>query len=67
MEKQIINLTEQEINEQKIWVKKFKDLINKEISYGDLANLNKLKKYTDALQFHMNLIVNPFIEMPVIK
>jgi len=67
MQTQIIKLTQQEIEEQLIWVKKFKDLINKEISFGDLANLNKLKKYTDALQFHMNLVVNPFIEMPVIK
>lgn len=67
MKKQIIKLTEEEIKEQLVWVKKFKDLINKEVSFGDLANLNKLKKYTDALQFHMNLVVNPFIEMPVIK
>ena len=57
-------LTQSEINEQMNFVRKYQDLINKEISYKDLCDLRLLKSYTDSLNKHMELVKNPFIEMP---
>lgn len=60
----IYKLTESQINQQLSYVRKYQDLINKEISYKDLVNLENLKCYTDALNKHMELVKNPYIEMP---
>ena len=65
MKTQLVKLTDKEIQEQKNYVAKYQQLINKEIAMLDLANLENIKIYTSSLEGHLKLVKYPFIEMPV--
>ena len=67
METQLVKLSEKQIEEQKKSAKKYFDLINKELSYGDLVNLENVKSYTDSYKRHSELAKNGYVEMPIIK
>jgi uncharacterized lipoprotein YddW (UPF0748 family) len=58
-------LNENQINEQKKFAAKYYDLIQKELSYKDLCNLTNIKYYSECYKKHMELVYNPYIEMPV--
>lgn len=62
---QLVRLTEKEIAQQLQYVAKYQQLLDREIQYKDLANLENIKKYSDSIASHMKLVVNPYIEMPV--
>jgi len=55
MTKQVVNLTEKEIADQVKYANKYFDLIQKELSYGNLVNLENVNNYTKAYQIHSEL------------
>jgi hypothetical protein len=62
---QLVQLSEKEIEEQLKYVAMYQKLLEREIQYKDLANLENIKKYSDSIASHMKLVVNPYIEMPI--
>jgi hypothetical protein len=64
---QLVKLTEKNIAEQLKYVAMYQKLLEREIQYKDLANLENIKKYSDSIASHMQLVVNPYIEMPIIS
>lgn len=62
---QLVRLTEKQIAEQLKYVAMYKQLLEREINYKDLANIENIKSYSKSIETHMQLVVNPYIEMPV--
>ena len=50
-----VQLSEQEISEQKQYAQKYYDLIQKELGYGDLCNLENLATYNKSYKHHSTL------------
>ncbi len=65
MKTQLIKLSEKEIAQQVQYLAKYQKLLQKEIDYKDLANSENIKSYTNSIKSHIELIKNPFIEMPI--
>ena len=65
MNTQKVKLTTEQINEQYKIAAGYFDLIQIELRYKDLINLEKVEKYIKAYKKHCFLIENPYIEMPV--
>lgn len=59
----IIKLSEKEIAEQKNYAAKYNALIQKELSYKDLMNLENVAKYTKAYQYHCKLAQSGQVEI----
>jgi len=66
MKTQIVELNQEEINEQARLAKKCYDLIQKELGYSDLCNLENIAKYSKSFKYHSNLAKTGTIEMPLI-
>jgi len=58
-----IKLTNQEIKEQKQYVVKYTELINKELSYGDLMNIENITRYAKVIKNANNLISQGFVNI----
>lgn len=67
MKTQQIKLTDEEIKEQEKQANKYKELIEKELSFDDLADWDNIYSYWECYQHSINLINNPVIEMPVFE
>ena len=52
-----IKLTEKEIEQQFKYVTKYQNLLAKEISYKDLANMENINRWMEGIKIHMNLII----------
>ena len=57
-------LSAKEIQNQKNYAQKYLALINKELSYGDLINLENVKSYTESYKRHSELAVLGYVEIP---
>lgn len=66
MTTQKVQLSKEEINDQKKYAASYMALIQKELSYGDLVDTQKVEKYTKAYKQHLQLAESGVIEMPVI-
>jgi hypothetical protein len=66
METILVKLTEQEVAAAKKQADKYYALIQKELSMGDLVNLENVKRYTLEYKTQMCIVQNPYIEMPKI-
>lgn len=62
---QLVRLSEKEIAQQLEYVAKYQKLLQKEINYKDLANLENIKSYSNSIANHMQLVINPYIELPI--
>lgn len=60
----IIALTSQEVAEAQKQADKYYALIQKELSMGELVNIENVARYTKEYKIQMGLVNNPFIEMP---
>jgi len=52
-----IKLTEKEIEQQLKYVAKYQNLLSKEINYKDLADMENINRWIEAIKIHMNLII----------
>lgn len=61
-----IKLSPREITEQKKYADKYFALIQKELSYGDLVNIENVTKYTESFKYHSGLAREGYVkvEMP---
>lgn len=59
----IIKLSAKEIEEQIRFAQKYYDLIQKELSYEDLVNVENVARYTKAYQSHMKLATQGYFEI----
>ena len=66
MKQQVEKLTATEIEEQKKYAQKYLELVQKELSYGDLLNLDNVTKWTEAYKLHSQMAKNGYIMMPCI-
>jgi len=66
MKTQQVKLTAEEIEEQKKYAQKYLDLINHELAYRDLVNVENVTKYTAAYKKHSEIAESGYVEMPVI-
>jgi len=64
MEMILVKLTTQEVATAKVQADKYYALIQKELSMGDLVNLDNITRYTVEYKTQMALVQNPYIEMP---
>lgn len=60
-----VKLSEKQIAEQKSYVAKYLNLINKELGYGDLCNLENLASYNKSFKYHSQLANSGVVEIPV--
>ena len=65
MKTELKKLSENQINEQKKFAAKYFDLIQKELAYKDLCNLNNIKYYSECYKKHMELVYYPYVSLPV--
>lgn len=65
MKTQIIALTKAQVKEQIKFAAKYKALIEKELSYGDLMNLDNINIYAKAMKAHSALAQNGCVEIPI--
>lgn len=63
---QQVKLSEKEIADQKKYAQIYLDLINRELSYGDLVNIENVKSYTESYKRHSELARYGYVEMTVI-
>ena len=63
MATKIVKLSEKEIAQQRIYVSKYLKLINKELSYGDLCNLENLAIYNKSFKYHSKLTNDGVLEL----
>ena len=56
-------LTNEEINDQKKHMNKYADLIEKELSYDDLANWDNIYQYWKSYEAAKKLVQNPEITL----
>jgi len=56
-----IALTENEIQEQHGYSEKYLGLIEKELGYGDLVNVENVTRYTECYKNAQKLIQDPFV------
>jgi hypothetical protein len=61
-----VKLSTREINDQKNYAALYLALIQKELSYGDLVNLENVRIYTEAFKHHSILAADGYVlvEMP---
>lgn len=61
-----VKLSAREIIEQQKYADKYLALIQKELSYKDLVNLDNVAKYTESFKYHSGLAVDGYVkvEMP---
>lgn len=64
MEMILVKLTAQEVATAKAQADKYYALIQKELSMGDLVNVDNVNRYTVEYKTQMALVQNPYIEMP---
>ena len=58
-------LTARDLEEQKTSASMYFDLIQKELGYKDLCNIDNLNKYTEAYKKHCELLVAGEIKIQV--
>jgi len=56
--------SEKEIQDQLGYAQKYSDLIQKELSYGNLANVENMTSYSKSFQHHSQLAKQGYVEMP---
>ena len=56
-----IQLTDKQLKEQKASAELYLALIQKELSYGDLVNLENVNYYTEAYKNHLTIFNNGYI------
>jgi len=61
-----VKLSAREITEQQKYAAKYLALIQKELSYRDLVNLDNVAKYTESFKYHSSLAIDGYVkvEMP---
>lgn len=61
-----VKLSAREIIEQEKYAAKYLALIQKELSYRDLVNLDNVAKYTESFKYHSGLAISGYVkvEMP---
>jgi len=57
-------ISEKEIQDQLGYAQKYSDLIQKELSYGNLANVENMTSYSKSFQHHSQLAQQGYVEMP---
>lgn len=56
-----VELSEKEIEQQLKYVQKYLALIEKELSYGDLVDVENVTKYTKAVKSHSRVAKNGYV------
>ena len=67
MKTQQVKLTAEDIKRLKEQKQKYSELLEKELSFGDLTDWDKVYDWWEAYQHSVNLINDPYIEMPVFE
>jgi len=58
-----IKLNAKEIQDQKNYAKKCLDLIQRELAFGDLVNLENVASYTKSYKYHLQLAENGYVNI----
>jgi len=58
-----IKLNAKEIQDQKNYAKKYLELIQRELAFGNLVNLENVASYTKSYKYHLQLAEDGYVNI----